>query len=46
MIFCNPHNPVGRCWSFEEVSKVVSLCHHYGVYLISDEIWASYFVWE
>ena len=41
MIFCNPHNPVGRCWSPEEVSEVVRLCHTYGVYLISDEIWAD-----
>lgn len=42
MVFCNPHNPVGRCWSKDEIKKVMELCHQYGVYLISDEIWADY----
>lgn len=37
-IFCNPHNPVGRCWKKEEVEKVVSLCKKYDVILVSDEI--------
>ena len=38
MFFCNPHNPVGRVWTREEVSKVVELCHKHNVILISDEI--------
>lgn len=38
MIFCSPHNPVGRVWSAEEVEKVAALCHKAGVPLISDEI--------
>lgn len=38
MIFCNPHNPVGRVWSEEEVEKVVMLCKKYSVILLSDEI--------
>lgn len=38
MILCNPHNPVGRIWSREELFRVVSLCKEYGVYLVSDEI--------
>ena len=37
-IFCNPHNPVGRCWKKEEVEKVVNLCKKYDVILVSDEI--------
>ncbi|OED48104.1 hypothetical protein ACH42_02630 [Endozoicomonas sp. (ex Bugula neritina AB1)] len=41
MIFCNPHNPVGRVWTEEEVTRVCELCHQYGVYLIADEIWAD-----
>jgi cysteine-S-conjugate beta-lyase len=38
MFFCNPHNPAGRVWSREEVSRVAGLCGKYGVILVSDEI--------
>ena len=38
MIFCNPHNPVGRVWSKEEVMEVARLCSDAGVILFSDEI--------
>ena len=38
MILCNPHNPVGRIWSKEELAKVGSLALQYHVTVISDEI--------
>ena len=38
VILCNPHNPVGRVWSYEELEKVAELCAKYSVYLLSDEI--------
>ena len=38
MLFCNPHNPVGRVWSAEDVERIVRLCKQYSVYLLSDEI--------
>lgn len=38
MIFCNPHNPVGRVWSREEIIRLVKLCVQYQVWLVSDEI--------
>ncbi len=38
MFFCNPHNPVGRVWTREEVEKVIGLCQKHNVVLISDEI--------
>ena len=38
LIFCNPHNPVGRIWSREELASVGRLCKEYGVTVISDEI--------
>lgn len=41
VIFCNPHNPVCRCWSREELQKVGELCLHYNCLLISDEIHAD-----
>lgn len=38
MLLCNPHNPVGRIWSAEELSKVGELCSKYHVTVVSDEI--------
>ncbi len=38
MIFCSPHNPVGRVWTAEELKKVAEICRENGVVLISDEI--------
>ncbi len=38
MILCNPHNPVGRIWSREELEQVGGLCRKYHVTVISDEI--------
>jgi len=37
-ILCNPHNPVGRVWTREELVRVGDICARYGVYVISDEI--------
>lgn len=41
MILCSPHNPVGRCWSHEELEKISRLCLQYGVLVVSDEIHAD-----
>ncbi len=38
MILCNPHNPVGRIWTAEELARVGELAKKYGVTVISDEI--------
>ena len=38
MILCNPHNPVGRIWSADELARIGALCHKYGVTVLSDEI--------
>ncbi|MGL4254033.1 MAG: MalY/PatB family protein [Fusobacteriaceae bacterium] len=38
MIICNPHNPVGRVWTEEELKKISDICANNGVTLISDEI--------
>lgn len=37
-ILCNPHNPVGRCWTGEELRRMGELCLRYGVLIVSDEI--------
>ncbi|MEO0819145.1 MAG: MalY/PatB family protein [Pseudomonadota bacterium] len=39
MIFlCNPHNPVGRVWSREELARLGAICRQHGVLVVSDEI--------
>lgn len=37
-LLCNPHNPVGRVYDFDELAAVVSMAHEYGVRIISDEV--------
>ena len=38
IIFCNPHNPVGRIWKKEEIKQLIDICEKYNVFFISDEI--------
>lgn len=38
MIFCSPHNPIGRVWKSDELYRVSELCTKYNVLLVSDEI--------
>lgn len=45
MILCNPHNPVGRVWTWEELTALADICLRHHVYVISDEIHGD-FVWQ
>lgn len=45
MILCNPHNPVGRVWTREELTSLADICLRHHVYVISDEIHGD-FVWQ
>lgn len=38
MLLCNPHNPIGKIWSKEELEKIAKLCYENDVLLVSDEI--------
>lgn len=38
LIFCNPHNPVGKCWSKEDLKRLVDICAANNVFIIDDEI--------
>lgn len=38
MIFCSPHNPIGRVWTETELHRVAAICMKHGVTVISDEI--------
>ena len=37
-ILCNPHNPLGRVWTQEELAKMLRLCFENDVLVVSDEI--------
>ncbi len=38
LIFCNPHNPVGKIWSSKTMKKLGELCAKHRVLVVSDEI--------
>ena len=37
-VMCNPHNPIGRCYTKEEILEAAAFCEQQGLLLISDEI--------
>lgn len=37
-ILCSPHNPVGRVWTKEELTKLGEICLKYDVLIFADEI--------
>jgi cysteine-S-conjugate beta-lyase len=39
-VLCNPHNPVGRVWSREQLTAIADLCDRRGVPVLVDEIHA------
>jgi aspartate/methionine/tyrosine aminotransferase len=40
LILCNPHNPLGRCYSRETLIAIMRVCQKHRIHLISDEIYA------
>lgn len=42
LILCNPHNPVGRVWSKEELKKLGEICVKHNLKIISDEIHSDF----
>lgn len=38
LILCNPHNPIGRCWTAEEIVRIVEIAQSTDTILITDEI--------
>lgn len=41
MLFCSPHNPVGRVWSKQELNELLRVARDYDITIISDEIHAD-----
>ena len=40
-LLCNPHNPTGRVFGADDLDRIASLAHAYGVIVLADEIHAS-----
>lgn len=38
MILCSPHNPVGRVWTKEELTKLSDICKRHNILVVADEI--------
>lgn len=41
-LLCNPHNPVGRVWTVEELTRIGDICCRHHVLVVSDEIHADF----
>ncbi|PEJ27856.1 hypothetical protein CN689_23075 [Peribacillus butanolivorans] len=38
LILCSPHNPVGRVWTREELTRLGEICLKNNILIVSDEI--------
>ncbi len=38
LLLCNPNNPNGKVWSYEELEFITKIAKKYGVFIISDDI--------
>ncbi|MEY4103849.1 MAG: hypothetical protein RL461_1051 [Planctomycetota bacterium] len=38
---CNPHNPLGRCFTRDELSAIGGMAVRHGLRILSDEIWSE-----
>lgn len=38
MLFCSPHNPIGRVWNRTELEQLADICIRNNIVMISDEI--------
>ncbi|WP_326689083.1 pyridoxal phosphate-dependent aminotransferase [Streptomyces sp. NBC_01795] len=41
LLLCSPHNPTGKVWTRDELTRTAELCARHGVAVISDEIHAD-----
>lgn len=42
LVLCSPHNPTGRVWAADELTRMAELSERYGVAVVSDEIHADF----
>lgn len=42
LLLCNPHNPIGKVWTKEELQKIGEICLKHNVLVVSDEIHSDF----
>lgn len=42
LVLCSPHNPTGRVWTADELTRMAKLSERHGVAVVSDEIHADF----
>ena len=45
LLLCNPHNPTGRCFSYEDLVEISKVCIKNDIFVLSDEAY-EHFVFE
>jgi len=38
ILFCSPHNPIGKIWQEDELKRLIQICIKYDLKIVSDEI--------
>lgn len=38
LLLCNPHNPSGRVWNYNELTQIFEICSKHNITIVSDEI--------
>ena len=41
MLFCSPHNPVGRVWRQDELNQLLDIAHKHDLIIVADEVHAD-----
>jgi len=41
LLICNPHNPLGQCYTAAALTEYMKLCEKYSIHLILDEVYAT-----
>ena len=41
LLFCSPHNPVGRVWTLDELKQIMGIARRHGLVILADEVHAD-----
>lgn len=41
LLLCNPHNPVGRAWTADELGRLSEFCKQRNIVVVSDEVYCG-----